>query len=163
MNITLRCMLRSLVLAAPAVAFAQQDAIRIENAWSRAAMQGGTGVVYLTITDNGAPDRLTSIAAPVATKAELHESFAEQGVAKMREVSALPVVPGKPVTLAPGGYHIMLMGLKQALKEGDSFPVTLSFEHSGQLTTTVTVRGMHGETSQSHDAMGGMAMPGKTQ
>ena len=106
----------------PIVALAQQDGIRVENAWSRVAMQGGTGVVYLTITDSGAPDRLMSIAAPVAAKAELHESFTEHGVAKMRAVAALPVVPGTPVTLAPGGYHIMLMGLKQPLKEGDSFP-----------------------------------------
>jgi len=44
------------------------------------------------------------------------------------------------VTLAPGGYHIMLMGLKQPLKEGDSFPVTLGFQGSGQVTSTVTVR-----------------------
>jgi len=42
----------------------------------------------------------------------------------MRPVAALPVQPGNPVTLAPGGYHIMLMGLKQQLKQGDSFPVT---------------------------------------
>ena len=133
-------MLCGLLLAVPIVALAQQNGIRVENAWSRVAMQGGTGVVYLTITDSGAPDRLMSIAAPVAAKAELHESFTEHGVAKMRAVAALPVVQGKPVTLAPGGYHIMLMGLKQPLRQGDSFPVTLSFEQSGQVTATVTVR-----------------------
>jgi copper(I)-binding protein len=67
------------------------------------------------------------------------------------------------VTLAPGGFHIMLLGLKQRLKEGDSFPVTLSFEHSGQVTATVTVRRMGGAVSKGGDAMGGMTMPGRTQ
>ena len=152
----MKVLLCSLLLAIPAVAFAQQNGITVEDAWSRAAMQGGTGVVYMTITDTGAPDRLVSISAPVAAKAQLHESFTENGVAKMREVAGLPVAPGEPVKLAPGGYHVMLMGLKQPLKEGDSFPVTLSFEHAGQLTTTVAVRGMHGAMPQ-----GQMTMPGK--
>jgi periplasmic copper chaperone A len=163
MNVVLRCVLRGLLPVVPIVALAQQDGIRLENAWSRVAMQGGTGVVYLTITDSGVPDRLMTIAAPVATKAELHESFTEQGVAKMRGVATLPVVPGTPVTLAPGGYHIMLMGLKQPLKEGDSFPVTLGFERSGQVTATVTVRRMGGAVPKGSDAMGGMPMPGRPQ
>ena len=84
MNVMVRWMLRGLLPVVPIMAMAQQDGIRVENAWSRVAMQGGTGVVYLTITDSGAPDRLVSIAAPVAAKAELHKLFTEQGVAKMR-------------------------------------------------------------------------------
>ena len=161
MNVMIRWVLCGLLPVVPIVAKAQQDGIRVENAWSRVAMQGGTGVVYLTITDSGTPDRLMSVAAPVATKAELHESFTEHGVAKMRAVVTLPVVPGTPVTLAPGGHHIMLMGLKQQLKEGDSFPVTLSFERSGQVTATVTVQPMRGAASTGSDAMGGMTMPGR--
>jgi copper(I)-binding protein len=163
MKVMVRWVLCGLLPAVPIVAMAQQDGIRVENAWSRVAMQGGTGVVYLSITDSGAPDRLMSIAAPVAAKAELHESFTEHGVAKMRGVATLPVVPGTPVTLAPGGYHIMLMGLKQQLKEGDSFPVTLSFERAGQVTATVTVRRIGGGASEGHDGMRGMTMPGRTQ
>jgi copper(I)-binding protein len=152
----------SVLCMMPAVALAQQNDIRIENAWSRAAMSGRTGVVYLTITDSGAPDRLTSVASPVAANADLHESFTEQGVAKMRPVAALAVDQGKPVTLAPGGYHIMLMNLKQELKQGDSFPVTLRFERSGPVTATVTVRQTGGATPMGHDAMPGMHMPGKS-
>jgi copper(I)-binding protein len=163
MNVMIRWVLCGLLPVVPIVAKAQQDGIRVENAWSRVAMQGGTGVVYLTITDSGTPDRLMSVAAPVATKAELHESFTEHGVAKMRAVVTLPVVPGTPVTLAPGGHHIMLMGLKQQLKEGDNFPVTLSFERSGQITATVAVRRMSGGASEGHDGMRGMTMPGRPQ
>jgi periplasmic copper chaperone A len=142
--------LGTMLFAVPAIALAQQNGIQIENAWSRAAMAGRTGVVYLTITDTGAPDRLTAASSPVAGKADLHESFTDNGVAKMRDVTTLPVEPGKPLTLAPEGYHIMLTGLKQPLKQGDTFPVTLSFAKAGQVTATVTVQ----------KAGGGMSMPG---
>ena len=151
--------LSSMLFAVPAIALAQQNGIQIENAWSRAAMAGRTGVVYLTITDSGAPDRLTGVASPVAAQSGLHESFTDHGVAKMRDVAALPVEPGKPVALAPGGYHIMLTGLKQPLKEGDTFPVTLSFDKAGQVTATVTVQ-KPGGSMMGHDAMGGMNMQG---
>ncbi len=157
MGALVRSLLQSLLFVLPSVSLAQQQGIHVEDAWSRTAAQGGTGVVYLTIADDGAPDRLLSVAAPVAAKADLHESYTEGGVAKMRGVATLPVTPGKPVMLAPNGYHIMLMGLKQPLKEGDKFPVTLNFEHSGPVTSTVTVRGMH-----SGMRMGGMTMPKKT-
>ena len=57
----------------------------------------------------------------------------------MRPVGPLPIEPGKPVTLAPGGYHIMLSGLKRTLKQGDNFPITLSFAKAGPVTATATV------------------------
>ena len=96
-----RVVLAAILLAIPVRAVAQQNGIRVENAWSRAAMAGRTGVVYLTITDTGAPDRLTGASSPVAASADLHESFTDHGIAKMRSVAALPVEPGQPVTLAP--------------------------------------------------------------
>ena len=77
----------------------------------------------------------------------------------MRGVAALPMTAGNPVTLAPGGYHIMLMGLKQPLKQGDTFPITLSFAKAGQLTATVTVQKPGAGMPMGHDSMGGMNMP----
>jgi periplasmic copper chaperone A len=148
------------LLAIPMSCLAQQNGITVENAWSRAAAAGRTGVVYLTITDAGAADRLTGVASPVAARVDLHESFIDNGVSKMRDVAALPVEPGKPVMLAPGGYHIMLTGLKQTLKQGDTFPLTLSFQNSGQITATVTVQSAGGGAPMGHDSMGGMNMPG---
>ncbi len=137
-------LLSAVLIAASPIALAQQNSIQVEHAWSRAAMPGHTGVVYLTIVDNGAPDRLTGIASPVAAKAELHESFTEGGVAKMRPVKALQIEQSKPLVLAPGGYHIMLMDLKQGLKQGDAFPITLSFEKAGDVTAQVIVQGPGG-------------------
>lgn len=166
------CLLSGVLLALPVIALAQQNDIRVENAWSRAALQGGTGVVYLTIVDSGVADRLTAIASPVAARAELHQSFSENGVAKMRGVAALPVAQGKALRLTPNGYHIMLLDLNKPLAGGDAFPITLTFEKAGQVTATVTVlkpgRSMPmghdamGDDTMGHDVMGGMAMPGRT-
>jgi copper(I)-binding protein len=150
-------------------ALADQNGIAVTDAWSRAAMAGRMGVVYLTITDTGAPDQLTGASSPVAAKATLHESFDDHGVMKMRPVAALPVQPGSPVKFAPGGYHIMLEGLKQPLQPGQTFPVTLTFAHAGAVTTTALVQkagaatdhgSMPGMTMQSGAAMPGMNMQG---
>jgi len=137
----MRPFLAAILIAMPLAALADQAGIQVDHVWSRAAMAGRTGVVYLTITDSGAADTLTGAASPVATTAELHQSFDDHGVMKMRPVATLRIDPGKPVTLAPGGYHIMLMGLKQDLKPGDSFPIALTFAQAGQITATATVSG----------------------
>ena len=157
----MRLLLAAVLIAIAHIAFADEPSIQINHVWSRAAMAGHEGVVYLTITDTGSPDTLTGVMTPVAAKAELHQSFDDHGVMKMRPVAALPIEPGKPMTLAPGGYHIMLMGLKQPLKQGDNFPVTLSFAKAGPLTASVTVE-KAGATmpSTDHGDMGNMPMPG---
>ena len=144
---------------------AQQSGIKIDHVWSRAAVAGHTGAVYLTITDTGPADTLTGVATPAAARAGLHETVNDNGVMKMRPVASLAVTPGKPVTLAPGGYHVMLMDLKQPLKEGDSFPVTFSFAKAGQVTATATVEkagaaAMPGMDQGSMGGMGNMPMPG---
>src|SRR5579872_5927605 len=102
----------TVLCAASSIALAQQNGVQIDNAWSRPAMAGRIGVVYLTITDTSAPDKLVGAESPIAAKADMHETFSDNGVAKMRDVATLPVQPGKSVTLAPGGFHIMLTGLK---------------------------------------------------
>ena len=122
----MRSRLAAVLVAMPLAAFADEAGIHIDHAWSRAAISGHEGVVYLTITDTGAEDTLTGVTTPVAAEAALHQSIDDHGVMKIRPAGPLPVEPGKPVTLAPGGYHIMLMGLKQTLKLGDRFPVTLT-------------------------------------
>ena len=114
--------------------------IQVDHPWARASAGAAkTGAAYLTLTDQGLPDQLTGASTPVAASAELHESMDDMGMMKMRPIAGLPLTPGKPVTLAPGGYHLMLMGLKGPLKAGDSFPLTLRFQHAPPQTVTVTV------------------------
>jgi periplasmic copper chaperone A len=115
--------------------------VAVENAWARAtASAASTGAAYLTIIDHGAPDRLVSASTPIAGSAELHQTTQHGGVMEMRPVDGLAVSAGKPVTLAPGGYHLMLMGLRQPLHAGESFPLTLRFEKSGAVQVSVAVQ-----------------------
>ena len=147
-----------LALCLPLTALAQQGGIQVQHAWSRPAMAGHTGVVYLTITDHGAPDQLTGVASIDADKAELHQSFNDNGVMKMRPVASLPIPSGKSVTLQPGGYHIMLMGLKHALSAGDSVPLTLDFAKAGQVKVVAMVEKNGAAGMPQMGGMNGMKM-----
>jgi len=92
----------------------------------------------MTITSIGA-DRVTKVESPVAATAELHQTVEESGVMKMTLVPVLVLAPGKSVTLKPGGYHVMLMGLKAPLKQGEHFPITLYFANSPPVTVEVQI------------------------
>ncbi len=154
-----RSLLIAGLLATASPALAQQGGIRIEHAWSRPAMVGRVGVAYLTVTDDRGPDQLVGASSPVATRVELHQSIVEQGVAKMRDAAALPVAPGRPAVLAPGGYHFMLFDLKQPLVAGQSFPLVLRFAKAGTVTTAVSVAATGGMGEMGD--MGGMPHTGR--
>ncbi len=98
------------------------------------------GTAYFTLRNNGAAaDRLIAIDTPVADRAELHQHKMEDGVMRMRPLSELTVEPGQSVRLAPGGLHVMLMGLRHPLEVGDTFPLTLIFAQAGRVSVTATV------------------------
>lgn len=138
---------------------AQQAGITVDGAWARAsvgAMPDGVAYVHIVNT-GGAADRLLGLSTPVAAKAELHETKTSNGMMTMRPVGPLPVAPAESIEFMPGGLHIMLVGLKHPLKQGETFPLTLSFEHAGAVQATVTV------ARANAMGMGGMdqgAMPG---
>ena len=78
----------------------------------------------------------------------------QDGVMKMRELAGgLPIEAGKAVSLAPGGYHLMLIQLKAPLKKGDQVPVTLTFEKAGKVDVTLDVQGIGAQQPS------GMSMP----
>ncbi len=112
--------------AAPATADASAEAVRITHAWARASVPGqkATGA-FMTLTAN-APLQLVGVASPAAGVAEVHEMAREGDVMRMRAVPALALPADKAVELKPGGYHLMLMDLKQPLKAGDTVPLTLT-------------------------------------
>lgn len=114
--------------------------VTIAEAVARASVGNApTSAVYMTITTAGAPDRLIAVASPAAEAAELHTSLAEGGIMKMHRVDAIEVAPGAPAELAPGGQHIMLIGLDAPLEEGTTVPLTLTFEKAGDITLDVPV------------------------
>jgi len=134
--------------------------MRIDHAWARAtAGMAKVGAAYVTVINEGAEmDHLVGAATPVAAKAELHTVVMENGVMSMRPVHGVEVHPGEPVVLRPGGIHVMLMGLKHPLKEGETFPLTLTFEHGGPVEVDVIVQKAgsmgpesHGHETEQHD------------
>lgn len=120
--------------------WAQNSDIMIDNAWARATAAGqSVGGVFLTLRDHGGADRMLSASSPMAEKVQLHETVNDAGVMRMQPVPTLKLAAGQTVELKPGSYHLMLMGLKQKLEPGTSFPVTLTFEKSPPVTSIVTV------------------------
>lgn len=101
-----------------------------------------TVAAYFAIHNNGQnADRLLSVETPIAGKAELHEHVHANGLMKMQQVPNVEVPAGGDAVFAPMGYHVMLLDLKDkdALTEGKTFPLTLHFEKSGDVTVTVEV------------------------
>lgn len=113
----------------------------IDHPWARAtAVTAKNGAVFMKIDNKGSGgDKLISASGQVADMIQLHTNIDDNGVMKMREVKAIDVGPGKSVELKPGGYHVMLIGLKAPLKEGDSFPLKLMFEKAGAVEVTVKI------------------------
>jgi copper(I)-binding protein len=98
------------------------------------------GAVYFSITNAGSTaDRLLSVSTPMAAKVELHESRTEHGVVEMRAVTAVECPAGKTVRAAPGGLHVMLLGLAAPLASGSELTVSLRFRDAGVLTLKVPV------------------------
>ena len=133
--------LSGIALLAPAHEY-RLGQIAIGHPYARSTAPGQpTGGAYLRLENRGAPDRLVAVRATVCRTVELHTSQMDGDAMRMREVDAIDLPANKAVTLQPGGTHIMLVGLKAALKDGDSFPLTLKFEKAGEVTVEVKVQG----------------------
>lgn len=108
--------------------------------WSRPALAmdgSGNGAAFLVIVNPGTEDdTLISGSSDVASVVEIHEtSMTEDGVMQMRQVEGgIPIPAGGAVTLRPGGYHVMFIGLNQDLVLDEAFEVTLTFENAGNVT-----------------------------
>ena len=119
-----------------------EDAITIAKPWARATILiSRPGVVYLAIKSR-TDDRLIGLETPVAASVMIHAAETTDGVSHMVQLMSLALPAEQTVMLAPGGVHLMLMGLKAKLAEGDSFPLTLRFEHAGTVTVEVPVQGI---------------------
>jgi periplasmic copper chaperone A len=113
----------------------------VSQAWSRPTPPtASVAAVYFSINNGGGKaDRLEALSSPIAAKVELHESRNQQGVLEMRELTSLSCPAGATVVSAPGGVHVMLIGLNRPLVAGMVFPVSLKFRDAGNLTLQVAV------------------------
>lgn len=135
--------------------------LKISAPWARATPKGaGVGGGYLKITNIGTePDRLVGGASGISSRFEVHEMSMTEGVMKMRRLAGgLEIKPGQTVELKPGGYHVMFMGLKDQLVQGQHFKVTLQFEKAGKVDVDFAVEGIGAQTGGGAGNRGGMQM-----
>ena len=122
--------------------------IEIVSPWARAATSmagmeggGGNGGAFMLLKNSGTtPDKLIRAASEVAETVEIHQTVMEGDVMRMSPVEFIEIPAGGEVELKPGSYHVMLIGLKQDLKAGDTINITLTFENAGETTVKVEVR-----------------------
>ncbi|MFM1992001.1 MAG: hypothetical protein RJA99_4958 [Pseudomonadota bacterium] len=133
----LRLAAAAVLAAAPVLAAAQ---VTVADPWVRATVpqQQASGAFMTLTAPQGA--RLVEARSPVASVVEVHEMKREGDVMKMRAIPSLELPAGRAVKLEPGGYHVMLMGLKQTLAAGDTVPLTLVIETADRQRQSVEVR-----------------------
>jgi periplasmic copper chaperone A len=114
--------------------------LEVKSPWVRGTVAGqkATGAFMELASPSGAT--IVGASSPVAGVTEIHEMKMDGGVMKMRAMPRLEVGAGKPVSLVPGGYHVMLMDLKQQLKKGDTVPLTLQVENKDKKVETVEIK-----------------------
>ena len=141
---------------AASAAFAQINytQVKVDDPWVRAtvAQQTSTGAFMLLTAKSDS--KLVGAASPVAEHVELHKMTMEDDIMKMRQIPELELAAAEQVALKPGGYHIMLINLKNQISEGNVIPMTLTFEdHVGnrtQMQIQATARSLHGGHSNHH-------------
>ncbi len=142
------------VLALLTVCGVQAQSIEVKDAWVRGTVpaQRTTGA-FMEITGNSSV-RLIGVSSPVAGTVEIHNMTMQNGVMKMSQVEGIDVPAGKTIMLAPGGYHVMMMGLKQQMKPGERVPLDLLIESADKKRETVSlkveVRDIAGKRAGAH-------------
>ena len=152
LRLALTIMVSSAAMALPVAAHAQS--VEVKEAWVRGtvAAQKGTGA-FMEITAKSTV-RLLSVESPMATSVEIHNMTMQNGVMKMFPVDGIDIPAGKTVKLASGGYHVMMMGLKQQMKPGERVALKLTFELADKkresLELSAEVRDITGERHNAH-------------
>jgi len=138
------CIALALASTAALAADFPLKSLDIRDPFARATPPGAKSAgVFMTIENKGKDaDRLVAASSPAAGIVEIHEMRMDGGMMQMREIKGLDVAPGATVELKPGGYHVMLMDLKQPLKEGETLPVTLKFEKAGSVEVKAAIGAM---------------------
>ncbi len=135
---------KSLIVIATLLFAAQAYAgdVTIDGAWARATAPGqANGSVGMVITSQQ-DARLIAVTSSASASSEIHTMTMDNGVMKMRQIEDLALPAKQPVKLGPGGEHLMLMGIKKPLKEGDTVPLTLTVQYADKRTEKIQVKAL---------------------
>jgi copper(I)-binding protein len=120
-----------------------ESRLQVRDAWVRLPPPGSQMVaVYMTIANQGSSVvQLSRIEVDGAMSSDLHETSIDQaGISSMRTVTSLDIPPGESRSLAPGGLHVMVMGLNRHLREGDRLNMSLTFKNQAPVNVTAVVK-----------------------
>jgi hypothetical protein len=138
---------------------AKAGKLMVTDSWVRMTMTGRPAGGYMIVHNMGdAADRLVGAATPMAERVELHTHIKDGDVMKMRRVAHVDVPPRGKVTFRTGSYHLMIFGLKHAMKKGDMLPLTLTFEKAGRLDIKARIRAVKGGAMKHGDGGMGKSM-----
>jgi len=134
-------------VAAPALS----SSITIEKAFARTSIgTARNSAAFMSITNHSdKEDRLLAVKTKIASKPSLHNHINDNGIMKMRRVEYVTIAGNDRFELKPGGFHIMLMGLKAPLIEGNQFNMTLIFKNAGEISVSVKIKKL-GAMSHNH-------------
>jgi len=122
-----------------------KEGIEVRDAWARTSVQGMNSAVYFVIQNHNAEaDELIGVSSDAADAVEVHESKMEGDVMTMNHVGSVMLEPSAKVEFKAGGYHVMLIGLKQDLKAGDEIKIIMQFKSNPDMTLTVPVKAPEG-------------------
>ena len=136
-------------VAALIVSLSAAAQVTVTDPWIRGTVQGQLATGAFMKLQSAKDARLVEATSPVAGVVEIHEMAIENNVMRMRAVPALPLPAGRTIELKPGGYHVMLMDLKQQMKDGDVVPVTLVVESGGKRETIEVKAPVRAPTARS--------------
>ncbi len=149
----MKALVAAVLLASAATLPAWAANVSVTDAWARATMPGQpVSGAYMNIQAD-ADARLISASSPLIPQVEVHEMKMDGDVMRMREVKAIDLPKGKTVSLKPGGFHIMLMNLKQPIVAGEMIPLALVIESGGKqqiVEVKAEARAATGGMSHSH-------------
>ncbi len=129
------------------------DSVEVRDAWARVGMTGGNSAAYMTLINHEAEDNaLIGVSSDIADALEIHLSEMDaNGVMSMTRQDKIVLPANGEARLESGGYHVMIIGLKQDLKVGNHITLVLTFEKGGAIALTIPVQ-------DSADAMNEMDM-----
>jgi len=114
--------------------------VSVTAPWVRATVPAQKSSGAFMRVQSSTDARLVGVSSPVAAQVELHQMDMKDGMMKMQQVDGIDLPAGKGVNLASGGYHVMLVGLKQQLKAGEAIDLTLQIEHPGKKRESITIK-----------------------
>ena len=115
------------------------DGIKVYNIWTTPTVPGASVAAAYMHIKSAKPVKLVKVESPLAGVTEIHLMDMQDGIMRMRAVDGVQVLPKQVVELKPGGYHVMLMMLKQPVNQGDKVPLTLTFEDAAKKQTIMRV------------------------